>query len=119
MQWGGLQERNLGQDGRLPRRRLQPHRGLQADDFALGGAGHNMGLGGAGAGDLAPVEEMSFEELVGLRGPFLSLLENAVTVLACNVVLLSLTVLLPFTLGRVTCQVRHPPPPVPLPLLIQ
>ena len=45
---------------------------------------------------------------MGLRGPLLGLLENALTVLACNLVLLILTVLLPFTLGRLACQVWNP-----------
>mmetsp|Transcript_44216 Transcript_44216/g.84534 ORF Transcript_44216/g.84534 Transcript_44216/m.84534 type:complete len:1376 (+) Transcript_44216:118-4245(+) len=50
-------------------------------------------------------EEMSFEELVGLKGPIMGLVENSLTVLACNMVLLAITVLLPFSLGRRACHV--------------
>eukprot|EP00850_Spirogloea_muscicola_P016878 SM000140S00627 [mRNA] locus=s140:187485:191304:- [translate_table: standard] len=45
-------------------------------------------------------DELPFDELVGMQGPILHLLENAITVLASNAIFLMLVVLLPFTLGR-------------------
>ncbi|GBG74019.1 hypothetical protein CBR_g17730 [Chara braunii] len=45
-------------------------------------------------------DEVPLEELVGLQGPVLHLLENAVTVIVSNALFLAIAVLVPFTIGR-------------------
>lgn len=51
--------------------------------------------------DDAGVEDVPFDELVGMQGPVFHLVENAITVLASNVIFLGVVIWIPFTLGRI------------------
>ncbi|XP_076887469.1 putative E3 ubiquitin ligase SUD1 [Bidens hawaiensis] len=45
-------------------------------------------------------EDVPFDELVGMQGPLFHLVENAVTVLASNMIFIGVIILVPFHLGR-------------------
>ncbi|KAE8719355.1 putative E3 ubiquitin ligase SUD1 [Hibiscus syriacus] len=53
-----------------------------------------------GLEDADAAEDVPFDELVGMQGPVFHLVENAFTVLASNMVFLSVVIYMPFTLGR-------------------
>ena len=62
----------------------------------------------AGGLDLDRIEDVPFEELIGMQGPLLSLLENASTILLSNLFFLVASVMLPFNMGRLCLSVlRH------------
>ncbi|CAM8935336.1 unnamed protein product [Rhodiola kirilowii] len=46
-------------------------------------------------------EDVPFDELVGMQGPIIHLVENAFTVLASNMIFLGVIVFVPFTVGRI------------------
>ena len=89
------------------------------DDWFLRALGDDAGGNAAAAGGnaagggnnndndaaAADLDELPFEELVGLRGPLLALLESAATVLASNCAFLTVCLALPFQLGRLTLTV--------------
>jgi hypothetical protein len=52
------------------------------------------------ADPLVALEDLPLEELLGMRGPLMPLVENALTVLACNATFLFLGMCLPFNVGR-------------------
>eukprot|EP01018_Ginkgo_biloba_P024620 Gb_37944 [translate_table: standard] len=54
-----------------------------------------------GGDDADGVEDVPFDELVGMQGPVFHLVENAITVLASNMIFLGVVVFIPFTLGRI------------------
>jgi hypothetical protein len=66
-------------------------------------------LGAAAAGDAQAGgvlevdnlgQEVPFEELIGMQGPVLNLLENAITVLVSNALFLGAVIMIPFHIGR-------------------
>ncbi|XVF67549.1 hypothetical protein PTKIN_Ptkin10aG0130200 [Pterospermum kingtungense] len=54
-----------------------------------------------GLDDADGAEDVPFDELVGMQGPVLHLVENAFTVLASNMIFLGVVIFVPFTLGRI------------------
>ncbi|XP_077253068.1 RING/U-box superfamily protein [Tasmannia lanceolata] len=54
-----------------------------------------------GLDDADGAEDVPFDELVGMQGPVFHLVENAITVLASNLIFLGVVVFLPFSIGRV------------------
>uniref|UniRef100_A0A0D6QUN6 RING-type E3 ubiquitin transferase n=1 Tax=Araucaria cunninghamii TaxID=56994 RepID=A0A0D6QUN6_ARACU len=58
-----------------------------------------------GGDDADGVEDVPFDELVGMQGPVFHLLENAITVLASNMIFLGVVIFLPFHLGRIVLSV--------------
>ncbi|GLJ18519.1 hypothetical protein SUGI_0329170 [Cryptomeria japonica] len=58
-----------------------------------------------GGDDADGVEDVPFDELVGMQGPVFHLVENAVTVLASNTIFLGVVVLVPFHLGRMVLSI--------------
>ena len=68
----------------------------------------------ARAGDEDDLMDVPFEELIGLRGPWRQLFENAATVLASTFVFLLAMLWVPFMLGSFTMAAvtRARPPPV-------
>lgn len=73
----------------------------QAEGLQLLGA---AAAGGAVAGGVLEVDngavEVPFEELIGMQGPIINLLENAITVLVSNALFLGAVVMVPFHVGR-------------------
>lgn len=61
---------------------------------------HNMG-----GLDLDRIEDVPFEELIGMQGPLLSLFENATTILLSNLFFLFVSVMLPFNIGRLCLSI--------------
>ena len=51
------------------------------------------------------IEDVPFEELIGMQGPLLSLFENAITILLSNMLFLVASVMLPFNIGRVCLSI--------------
>ncbi|KAH9331546.1 hypothetical protein KI387_003654, partial [Taxus chinensis] len=58
-----------------------------------------------GGDDADGVEDVPFDELVGMQGPVFHLVENAVTVLASNTIFLGIVIFLPFHLGRIVLSI--------------
>lgn len=58
-----------------------------------------------GGDDADGVEDVPFDELVGMQGPVFHLVENAVTVLASNTIFLGVVILVPFHLGRMVLSI--------------
>ncbi|KAJ4825389.1 putative E3 ubiquitin ligase sud1 [Turnera subulata] len=54
-----------------------------------------------GLDDADGAEDVPFDELVGMQGPVLHLVENAFTVLASNMIFLGVVIFVPFSFGRV------------------
>ncbi|XP_022745937.1 probable E3 ubiquitin ligase SUD1 isoform X2 [Durio zibethinus] len=54
-----------------------------------------------GLDDADGAEDVPFDELVGMQGPVLHLVENAFTVLASNSIFLGVVIFVPFSLGRI------------------
>ena len=55
--------------------------------------------------DLERIEDVPFEELIGMQGPLLSIFENATTILLSNLFFLVASVMLPFNIGRVCMSI--------------
>ncbi|XP_077253064.1 putative E3 ubiquitin ligase SUD1 isoform X2 [Tasmannia lanceolata] len=51
-------------------------------------------------------EDVPYKELVGIQGPVLHLIENAITVLASNAIFIAIVLSVPFSLGRVVLYYR-------------
>lgn len=58
-----------------------------------------------GGDDADGIEDVPFDELVGMQGPVFHLIENAITVLASNVIFLGVVIFLPFQLGRILLSI--------------
>ncbi|CAN1307457.1 Probable E3 ubiquitin ligase SUD1 [Linum perenne] len=54
-----------------------------------------------GLEDADGAEDVPFDELVGMQGPVFHLVENAVTVLASNMIFLGVIIFVPFSSGRI------------------
>lgn len=56
-------------------------------------------------GNEGEAEDMPFDEIVGMQGPVMHLIENGLTVLASNCIFLIVVLLVPFNLGRMALLV--------------
>uniref|UniRef100_A0A7S2T0G4 RING-type E3 ubiquitin transferase n=1 Tax=Chloropicon primus TaxID=1764295 RepID=A0A7S2T0G4_9CHLO len=88
---GGVDLNDGGAQGREERNRVP-------DDPQL----NNQNMGGL---DLDRIEDVPFEELIGMQGPVLALFENATTILLSNLFFLVASVMLPFNIGRVCMSI--------------
>ena len=106
---GQLINQNREQERRGDGAALGNHQGLHPINMNINqeeeqNAGGDVG-GMPGGIDLDRMEDVPFEELVGIQGSLSSLIENATTILLSNLFFLVASVMLPFNIGRACMSV--------------
>lgn len=100
---GGAGQENIGA-GQLIRRNAQNVAAARVEMQAARLEAHVDQIFDGGD-DADGIEDVPFDELVGMQGPVFHLIENAITVLASNMIFLGVVVFLPFQLGRIVLSI--------------
>lgn len=100
---GGAGQENIGA-GQLIRRNAQNVAAARVEMQAARLEAHVDQIFDGGD-DADGIEDVPFDELVGMQGPVFHLIENAITVLASNMIFLGVVIFLPFQLGRIVLSI--------------